>query len=85
MRNATMAILLGICAACSNQTATSPASPPAAAKPPSTVPDGSRVTTAPRPSTDPATTLGGTTPSSPGSGIMVFNQFDPPVPVQVSR
>ena len=36
MRNATMAMLLGICAACSNQTATSPASPPATAKPPST-------------------------------------------------
>jgi hypothetical protein len=85
MRNATMAMLLGICAACSNQTATSPASPPAAAKQPPTAPDGSRVTTAPRPSTDPATTWGGTTPSSPGSGIMVLNQFDTPVPVQVSR
>ena len=84
MRNATMAMLLGICAACSNQTATSPASPPATAKPPPTVPDGSRVTTAPRSSTAPATTLGGT-PSSPGSEIMVLNQFDPPVPVQVSR
>ena len=84
MRNATMAMLFGICAACSNQTATSPASPPPAAKQPPTVPDGSRVTTAPRSSTAPATTLGGT-PSSPGSGIMVLNQFDPPVPVQVSR
>ena len=85
MKNATMAMLIGVCAACSNQTTTSPASPPTTAKPPSTMPDGSKVTTAPKPTTDPATTLGGTTPSSTSSGIMVLNQFDPPVPVQVSR
>jgi hypothetical protein len=81
MRNAAMAILFGFCAACSNQAATGPTSP-GVAKPPAAVPDSSRVA---RPSTpsSPATTASGSMPTS--SGIMVLNQFDPPVPIEVSR
>ena len=85
MRNATLAVLIGICAACSNQTATSSPLPPTPAKAPAAQPDGSRGATAPTPPTDPATSINGTGLSSTSSGIMVLNQFDPPVPIQVSR
>jgi hypothetical protein len=83
MRNAAMAILFGLCAACSNQAATGP-TPPVVAKPPATVPDSSGVARPPTPSS-PATTARESMPPSGTSGIMVLNQFDPPVPIQVSR
>jgi hypothetical protein len=77
MRNAAMAILFGFCAACSSQAVTGP-TPSAVAKPHGTAPDRSERTTPPTPSSASATTAS-------GSGIMVLNQFDPPVPIEVNR
>jgi hypothetical protein len=82
MKSAVLAILIGLCAACSNQAATG-ATPRAVAKPAGTIPDRSAGTK--RPPTAPATTANGSTPTSTTSGIMVLNQFDPPVPIQVNR
>jgi hypothetical protein len=81
MKSAAMAILFGLCAACSNQAVTGPA-PPTVAKPLST--DSSGVARPLKPSS-PATTARESTPPPTASGIMVLNQMDPPVPIQVSR
>jgi hypothetical protein len=84
MRNAAMAILFALCAACSNQAATVP-TPSTIAKPPAAVPAGSGAATPPGSSSVPASTGSGSTLTPATSGVMVLNQFDPPVPIEVNR
>jgi hypothetical protein len=81
MKNAGLAALIGLCTACASQAPPGPPSP-TVAKPAATVPARSGV--APTPSLPAATAPDTTTPPA-ASGISVFNQFDPPVPVQVNR
>ena len=81
MKNAAMAIMIGLCAACSNQAVTAPALS-TVAKPP--VPATPGAATPPRPSSVPTTTASGSTLTPATSGVTVFNQFDPPVPIQVN-
>jgi hypothetical protein len=81
MKNAALAILFGLNAACSNQTAT----PSTIAKPPATVPATQGPARPPGALSVPTTTASGATPTSTTSGIVVLNQFDPPVPMQVGR
>jgi hypothetical protein len=87
MRNAVMAIWFGFCAACSNQATTGAGPTPSAVTkpPPGTAADRSGLTAPPTPTSAPAPTASGSTPTSTTSGILVFNQFDPPVPIQVNR
>jgi hypothetical protein len=83
MKNAAVAILIGLCGACSNQTVTGPTSA-GIAKPSAAVPASSGVARPPTPSSPAATARDSTRPPA-ASGIMVLNQFDPPVPIEVDR
>jgi hypothetical protein len=80
MRNAGLAILFGLSAACSNPTAPTPST---VTKPPAVSARGAA--TPPGPSSIPASTGSGSTLTPSTSGVMVLNQFDPPVPIEVNR
>jgi hypothetical protein len=79
-----LSFILGLGAACSKQPPTSTGPAPAAdPKAISTVPAKAADNAAPVPG--PMTTASGSSPTSPTPGISVFNQFDPPMPLPVSR
>jgi hypothetical protein len=84
MKSAVLAILIGLCAACSNQAAMAP-TPSIVAKPPAAVPTTPGAATPPGPSSVPTTTASGSTLTPATSGVTVLNQYDPPVPIQVNR
>jgi len=79
-----LAILLGLAAACSNQ----PPSPAPVAYPPSTAAPkpAASVTATPTAATAPnASAPPATSPTTPTPGYTVLNQYDPPLPIPVSR
>ena len=77
----TLAILLGVATACSNQPAPA-AYPPSTATPKPAVSTTAKPTaaTAPNEGAPPATSIQTTTP-----GYTVLNQYDPPLPIPISR
>jgi hypothetical protein len=77
-----LSFILALGAACSKQPPTSTGPAPAAdPKAASTVPAADIAAPVPWP----MTTASGSPPMTPAPGIAVFNQFDPPMPLPVSR
>ena len=79
-----LSFILAFGVACSKQPPTSTGPAPAAdPKAASTVP--AKTTDGAAPVPGPMTTASGSSPTTPTPGLAVFNQFDPPMPLPVSR
>jgi hypothetical protein len=81
-----MALLLGLAAACSKQPA-APGTPPPATDPKAAATVPARPTAATAPNANEAPVVIGAPGSSPtmNPGSAVFNQYDPPMRVPISR